>query len=562
MPPFDRRSNSDRGEVFARTDEVATRESATVVDAFASVVRRLGDAVAIRDERLEAAYTWRDYAATALRAAENLRSAGLRRGETVGLMLTNRPEFHIADMAVLLAGATPFSLYQTAAPEQLAEILGNTRCRTVITEPRFVRALRAAVEIGDLPVGTIIAVGTPSWTDLISGQERDPRDISEALEACQIDPSDIATLIYTSGTTGAPKGVELMHRNVMSITREVVGHIGMRRDIWSISYLPMAHIAERVSTHYAHILAGFTVVCCPDATRLVCLLGEVQPEVFFAPPRIWEKLRAITADDFAAGVDRLRIRRTVGLARIEVALSGAAPCPTGVVEYFHEIGVPLRETYGMSETAGPVMIADVGDLGSVGRPLPGNEVRLADDGELLVRGPSVMAGYRDRPDATAEALDTQGWLHTGDIARIDARGRVWIVGRKKDLIINSGGKNMSPANIEARLREFGSPLIDHACVIGDGRPYNVALLVVDPAQAENFSTAEQLAIAVGAHVDQANLRLSRVEQIKRFAVLTTQWLPGSDELTPTMKLKRSQIQAKYAAEIEELYASAHIQAVP
>ncbi|AWT54068.1 AMP-binding protein [Mycolicibacterium smegmatis MKD8] len=560
MPPSDRLSSPGRQRVFAMSGGSATRDDATIVEIFASRVRQLGDAVAIRDERLETAFTWREYGTAALRAAAKLRATGLQRGETVGLMLTNRPEFHIADMATLLAGATPFSLYPTSAPEQLAEILRNARCRILITEPRFVRVLRAAVNLSDLTAPTVITVGTPSWTDLVA--EGESIDVDEALDACRAEPSDITTVIYTSGTTGAPKGVELTHHNIMSATREIVDHIGARSDMWSVSYLPMAHIAERVSTHYAHILAGSTVVCCPDATRLIPMLSDVQPEIFFAPPRIWEKLRAITASDLESGADKFRVRRNIGLARIEVALTGAAPCPTGVVEYFHKLGVPLRETYGMSETAGPVLIADVDDVGSVGRPLPGNEVRVADDGELLIRGPSVMARYRDRPDATAEALDERGWLHTGDVARIDGCGRVRIVDRKKDLIINSSGKNMSPANIEARVREFGSPLVEHACVIGDGRPYNVALIVVDPAQAENFPTAEHLHTAVGAYVGRANARLSRVEQIKRFVVLTTQWLPGSDELTPTMKLKRSQIAKKYTAEIDALYSAAPTEAVP
>jgi long-subunit acyl-CoA synthetase (AMP-forming) len=270
---------------------------------------------------------------------------------------------------------------------------------------------------------------------------------------------------------------------------------------------------------------------------------------------MWEKMHAAFAGPVAAGADPAEIRRQLGFRRLRVALTGAAPCPPGIIEFFASLGISLREVYGMSETTGVVSVSPADDVrpGSVGSPLPSAEVKLADDDELLVRGPLVMAGYRNRPQASAEAIDAEGWLHTGDIAAFED-GHLRIIDRKKELIINAAGKNMSPANIEARLVE-SDPLIGQACVIGDGRPYNVALIVTDPTLAGSSPTGDALQAAVQAGVDRANARLARVEQIKRFAVLTTEWLPDSDELTPTMKLKRRPIAQKYAAHIDALYTT-------
>jgi long-subunit acyl-CoA synthetase (AMP-forming) len=318
----------------------------------------------------------------------------------------------------------------------------------------------------------------------------------------------------------------------------------------------MAHIAERVSTHYLPMVIGLSVVCAPDHTLVPQLLPQVRPQIFFSPPRVWEKLQATVGASVAAGVSAEDVRRGLGFDRLEAALTGAAPCPRGVVEFFASIGIALREIYGLSETTGVVSLASTDDvrIGTVGPPLPSSEVRLTDDGELLVRGPLVMAGYRNRPDATAKAIDADGWLHTGDVARFDDAGHLMIVDRKKELIINAAGKNMSPANIEARLKE-SSPLVGQACVIGDARPYNVALIVLDPVVSARFADDDARRAEVQAGVERANARLSRVEQIKRFAILAGDWVPDSDELTPTMKLKRRPIAEKYAAEIDALYTT-------
>jgi long-subunit acyl-CoA synthetase (AMP-forming) len=528
------------------TRSVVHRGPTTVAEAFLTTVESRADAPAILDADLEVVLSWRDYGAAARRVATGLAALGLGPGDTLGLLLSNRPEFHVADAGALLVGATPFSMYNTSAPEQLAHLVADADCRIVITEAALVDGLLAAFEHGRGAVDHVVVVGSVAWFELL--------DSDELEHAAALKPSDLATLIYTSGTTGPPKGVELTHANILTMAAEIGALIGIQPGQRTVSYLPMAHIAERVCTHYLPMTVGLIVVCCPTPSAVTELLPRVRPHFFFSPPRLWEKLQASIAADVAAGIDHQEIRRRLGFDELAAAVTGAAPCPPAVIEFFVAIGISLREVYGLSETTGVVSLASANDVrpGTVGPPLPSAQVRLAQDGELLVRGPLLMAGYRNRPEATAEAIDAEGWLHTGDIARIEADGHLRIVDRKKELIINAAGKNMSPTNIEARLQE-GSPLIGQACVFGDGRPYNVALIVLDPTVAASYATDAQRHAEVQVGVDRANARLARVEQIKRFAILAEDWLPDSDELTPTMKLKRRPIAQKYAPQIEALY---------
>ena len=524
-----------------------TTDVATVSDAFVAQVARRGDAPAILNTDLDVAYSWREYGSAARRLAAGLRDRGLGDRDTLGLLLRNRPEFHLADTAALLAGATPFSMYNTSSPEQLVHLITDAGCRMVITEPELLDRLNAALRLQAGIVEQVIVVQTPAWSQLLVSDEID--------RPSAVGPDDLATLIYTSGTTGPPKGVELTHRNVLTMATEMTAATGLHTDMRAISYLPMAHIAERVSSHYLAITNGYAVVCCPELADVTALLPRVEPEIFFSPPRMWEKLHAAIASPVAAGADPAEIRRQLGFGRLRVALTGAAPCPPGIIEFFASIRISLREVYGMSETTGVVSVSPADGIrpGTVGSPLPSAEVKLANDDELLVRGPLVMAGYRNRAQATAEAIDAEGWLHAGDITSFED-GHLRIIDRKKELIINAAGKNMSPANIEARLVE-SDPLIGQACVIGNGRPYNVALIVTEPTLAARYPTGEALQAAVQAGVDRANARLSRVEQIKRCAVLTSEGLPDSDELTPTMKLTRRPIEQKYAVQIDALYTT-------
>jgi long-subunit acyl-CoA synthetase (AMP-forming) len=379
-----------------------------------------------------------------------------------------------------------------------------------------------------------------------------------------------------------------------------------------VSFLPHAHIADRGLSHYGSMIWGHTVTCCPEVTQVFAHVADCHPTFFGSVPRLWEKLKAALEAGIAAEPDPARrertlqaielglrkvraeqagepvpndllvaygraeeqvfskIRASLGLERCEWYMIGAAPAPLEVLEFFAAIGIPICEVWGMSELASIATLVppDNVRLGTVGPPIPGVEVRLANDGEVLVRGETVMAGYRNQPEKTAETIDAAGWLHTGDIGEFDDHGFLKIIDRKKELIINAAGKNMSPANIEAQLKQ-GSALIGQAIAIGDKRPYNVALVVLDPDAATAFASERGLpdpsleALAnepsvigeVEAGVARANSHLSRVEQIKRFKILPCDWPPAGDELTPTMKLKRKPIMEKYAAEIEALYAS-------
>jgi long-subunit acyl-CoA synthetase (AMP-forming) len=463
-------------------------------------------------------------------------------------------------------------------------------------------------QLAESPLETVIlldgeAPGTVRW-DEVEGADPD-FDVEAAWQAVQ--PDDLLTLIYTSGTTGPPKGVQLEHRNLLAAVTSIEQIVRFPDGAKVISWLPAAHIAERAAHHYIPIVFAMTVTTCPNPREIAGFLPAVHPTWFFAVPRIWEKLMSglqafLTSgehaernrewleaamrkveleqagekvpEDVAATVAEAEaglfagLRAMLGLDELVAVNVGAAPTPRQVLVFFHAIGIPVAELWGMSETcgAGTCNPPDRVKIGTVGPPGPGIEVKLADDGELLVRSAVVMAGYRNQPERTAEAIDADGWLHTGDIAEIDDDGYVRLVDRKKEIIISAGGKNMSPANIEATLKG-ASPLIGQACVIGDGRRFNTALIVLDadfgPAWAaqnglegkglEELSVEPAVLAAVQKGVDAANAHLSRVEQIKRFYLVHGDWLPGGDELTPTMKLKRRPISEKYADEIEAMY---------
>jgi long-subunit acyl-CoA synthetase (AMP-forming) len=552
--------------------------------------------------------TWGQYADKAQALAAGLAGLGLERGATLAIMLTNRPEFHLFDAAALHLGATPFSIYNTYAPEQIQFQVEDAGARILVTERAFFERVRSVtgidrlvvVDADDLDealtVADVEATGDPEF------------DFEAAWRA--VEPDDILTLIYTSGTTGPPKGVQLTHANQASAVRGFDELVAFPSEGRVISWLPMAHIAERACSHYLPMMLGFTTTCCQNPREIVAYLPEVRPTWFFSVPRIYEKLKAAMEAGIAAeqdeskrtaaqwaldvGLRKVRaeqageevpeelaseyakadelvhskIRDRLGLDKIESINVGAAPTPREVIEFFHAVGIPLAELWGMSETTGygACNPPDRIKIGTVGPPAPGAEIKLADDGEVLLRGPMVTPGYRGQPEKTREAFDDDGWLYTGDVGEFDEDGYLRIVDRKKELIINAGGKNMSPANIEAKVKA-ASPLIGQVIAIGDMRPYNVALITLDPDVAPGFAAqhgidsspealAEQPAVQeeIQRGVDAANAGLGRVEQIKRFMVLPTDWQPGGEELTPTMKLKRKPIHEKYADEIEALYA--------
>jgi long-chain acyl-CoA synthetase len=581
-----------------RTERPAGLDASTVAEAFQLTAEAHPERVALRLKDDESSMTWAEYAEKVQALAAGLANLGLERGGALGIMLTNRPEFHFFDSAALHLGATPFSVYNTYAPEQIAYQVQDAGARIVVTEKAFLDRIRAVESVEHIIV--VDATGLDEALTIADVEaEGDPEfDFEAAWHA--VTPDDILTLIYTSGTTGPPKGVQLTHANLLSAVNGFDEVIAFPADGRVVSWLPMAHIAERACSHYLPIMLGFTTTCCPDPRQVVAYLPEVHPTWFFAVPRIWEKLKAALEAGVAAeqddakrqatewalevGLKKVRleqageeipeelaqeyakadelvlskVRARLGLDEVESVNVGAAPTPREVIEFFHAIGIPLAELWGMSETCGygtcnpPEKIK----IGTVGPVSPGAEIKLAEDGEVLMRGPMVMPGYRNQPEKTREAMDDEGWLHTGDVGEFDEDGYLKIVDRKKELIINAAGKNMSPANIEAKVKA-SSPLIGQVVAIGDGRPFNVGLITLDPDVGPGFiekNGAEAVQAEVQRGVDAANEQLARVEQIKKFTILDEEWQPGGDELTPTMKLKRKPILEKYATQIEELYA--------
>jgi long-chain acyl-CoA synthetase len=592
-----------------RTERPPGLDAATVAEAFQLTAAAHPDRCALRLKEDAFTMTWREYADKVGSVAAGLAALGLEPGRTLAIMLSNRPEFHFFDAAALHLGATPFSIYNTYAPEQIQYQVQDAGARILVTEQAF---LDRVGSVEGLEHVVVVDAGNLDQALTLADVEAegDPEfDFEAAWRA--VKPDDFLTLIYTSGTTGPPKGVQLTHANLQAAVRGFDEVIAFPADGRVVSWLPMAHIAERACSHYLPMLLGFTTTCCPNPKEVVAYLPEVRPSWFFAVPRIYEKLKAAIEAGVAAEQDEAKraaaqwalevglrkvraeqageevatelaqeyakadelvlskIRARLGLDRIESINVGAAPTPREVIEFFHAIGIPLAELWGMSETTGygacnpPERIK----IGTVGPPAPGCEIGLAEDGEVLMRGPMVTPGYRNQPETTRAALDEDGWLHTGDVGEFDEDGYLKIVDRKKELIISAGGKNMSPANIEAKVKA-SSPLIGQAVAIGDGRPYNVALITLDPDVAPAFaaqhgiedrsiaSLSENQAVLeeVQRGVDAANEQLGRFEQIKRFKLLPTEWQPGSEELTPTMKLKRKPITEKYAGEIEGLYA--------
>ena len=559
-----------------------------LVDAFRRSVARRGPGPALRAGVDGEWISWEDWEAHAEVAARAFAALGVQRGDRVALMLRNRPEFHVLDIAALMLGAIPFSIYNTSSPLQIAGLIADSGARLVVAEPDLAPGVLAA-GVNGVRVFALngAAEGAEKWADALANAEAE-LDFNGLGAETSID--DIATIIYTSGTTGPPKGVQLTHANLIWMGRILPVWWQLDADRQSlVSYLPMAHIAERIFTYYMPVVWGFPVTSCIDPRAVGTILPSIQPSIFFAPPRFWEKLRAaalagpLASPEMQAALERgleivraqqagepvpddadevharfAPLRTAFGLGGLDTAMISAASVPPPLVVFWRAVGVPLVEGYGLSEASAGVCFDNITAprIGTVGPPLPGVELRLDDDGELLVRGPSVMVGYRNRPEQTNEALDADGWLHTGDIAAIDDDGRVRIVDRKKELIINAAGKNMSPANIEGELKS-ASALIGQAVCIGEARPYNVALLVLD-AETAGMPHAEAAAdpdirARVDDAVQRANVNLSRVEQIKRYEILGVDWLPDSDELTPTMKLKRKPIAAKYAEQIEAMY---------
>ncbi|HYI61965.1 MAG TPA: AMP-dependent synthetase/ligase [Acidimicrobiales bacterium] len=589
----------------------ATVEGQTIPSLFRATVARVPERVALRwrDGDDWKSWTFTELADRACRAATGLAAAGVGPGDRVVLMMRNCPEFHALDLAALLLGATPISIYNSSSAEQVQYLVGHSRAQVALVEDAgfFDRFATVRDQLPDLrTVGVIRPEGTDpdlTWDELVAAE---PIDLDTA--AATSRPEDLVTIIYTSGTTGPPKGVMLTHHNVawtaecLRLAFEVDDLTGKRL----VSYLPMAHIAERVTSHYSLLSMGYEVSCCPDPGLVADYAREVKPQIMFGVPRVWEKIHArvtaaLSADpekgqkfteaveaarpialrmawdeatdeeratwDFLDQVAFAGVRELLGFDQVEIAISGAAPIPADLLSWYRAIGVPMSEIYGMSENTGPMCWAPYRiKPGTVGPAVPGLEVALADDGEIICRGGLVFQGYLDQPDKTAEALDEDGWLHSGDIGEVDDDGYFRIVDRKKELIITAGGKNVSPANLEAALKAI--PLVGQACAIGDQRPFVSALVVLDPDEApvwakqhglEGLSLAElaehpDVRAAIDTGLLEVMAPFNNAERVKKVKILGEEWLPDSELLTPTSKLKRRGVHSTFAAEIDALYA--------
>jgi long-chain acyl-CoA synthetase len=588
----------------------------TAPQMFLKLASEQPDLPALHSMRTDAPGSWNvwtlhDYADATARAAAGLQGAGLGPNERMLLMLRNRPEFHWFDLAAQFLRATPVSIYNSSSAEEVQYLAEHAEARIAIVEDNgfLERLLSVRNELPMLeqiyvidPPSAGCPVGVQPASVLMNQGTADLAALADAIE-----PDDIATLIYTSGTTGPPKGVIVSHYNVVYTVESLRQCFGLDSFLGRrvVSYLPMAHIAERNMSHYLATVLGFSVFCCPDANQLPTFLKEVHPEIVFGVPRVWEKIyngvnaglardpgnkakfdegvaaaiaikaaertgiatkQQLEAWAFLDAVAFANVRALTGLDAVVTAVSGAAAIPRSVLEWYNAIGVPLSEIYGMSESSGPMTWSPRANRpGYVGEAIPGCEVVLGDDNEVWCRGGNVFPGYFKQPTQTATTL-VDGWLHSGDIGEFDDYGYLRIVDRKKELIITSGGKNISPANLEAALKTI--PLIGQAAAIGDNRKFCTAILVLDPESAavwaRSHSREHETVIDLAADpalrsevqegVDKINAQFAQVEQIKKFTLVGEEWLPDSDLLTPTSKLKRRGVTAHFAAEIEAMYA--------
>jgi long-subunit acyl-CoA synthetase (AMP-forming) len=540
----------------------------TLCEAFQASVAARGDARALVDSESGAQWSWAEAGRDVHRIAAGLAGLGVSKGDTVAMALRNRPEFNLVDAAAFHLGAIPWSVYLTSAPEQIHSLLAQAHSKVVIAEADLLPRLREAAAGTD--VEHIIDV------EQLDTLPNPPGGFDFDTRWRDVEPDTPLTIIWTSGTTGRPKPVELTHRSMLHLL-DAISHVtGVQPGGRLLSYLPSAHVGDRWSAHGWWMTLGAEMTCVRDIANLMATTAHVHPTIWGSVPRVWEKLRAALEAQGIAEPARLpdearhAVRTKLGLDQVEILIVGAAPLAPETLQYFEDLGLPICEIWGLSETSGILTANAPGArrIGTVGLPLPGVELRLAEDGEVFARGPMLMSGYRDQPGLTGEAI-IDGWLRTGDVGVIGDDGYVSIIDRKKELIINSGGKNMSPLAIEAVLKTAG-PLIGQACAIGDRRPYNVALLVLDAdavgvwavehGKAEldyaSLSRDPEVLDAVDNEVKAGNARLSRIEQIKAWQVMGADWLPDSDELTPTMKLKRRPIAEKYADLIDSLYARA------
>jgi long-chain acyl-CoA synthetase len=555
--------------------------------------------------------TYRAYEASVRRAGKALLAVGFEKGSTVAILGFNRPEWVILDVAAMSVGGAPAGIYTTCSPEEVWYIIHHAESPVVLVEDEA-QWKKVEQELSRLPklrhVVFMRGAKVPehpialSWEAFLEkGDAVADARFDERLDA--LEPAGLATLIYTSGTTGPPKGVMLSHANLAWTAQKAAELVGGRASDRSLSYLPLSHIAEQTFSIHGPITQGSAVYFAESLEKVPDNLKEVQPTLFFGVPRIWEKFHAAIAGKLAQakGVKKAiaslamatgrevnavkneggtpgalldlryriaqklvfsKLKPAIGLGSARVCVSGAAPIAREVLEFFSALDVVIYEVYGQSEDTGPTSFNRPGRtrLGSVGPAIPGVEVKIAPDGEILVRGPNVFLGYYKEPEATAEAL-VDGWLHSGDLGSFDDAGFLHITGRKKEIIITAGGKNIAPKNIEAGLKNH--PIVSEAVVIGDRRKYLTALVTLDPEAKERFLKERNLGDGDGHDalrqevqkaVDDVNTRLARVETVKKFFILPRPLSIEHGELTPTLKVKRQAVNRNFSSEIEGMYA--------
>jgi len=556
--------------------------------------------------------TWAQYAALVKRAAKALIALGFDAGSTVSILGFNRPEWVVLDVAAMAAGGAAAGIYTTSSPEEVRYIVHHAESKLVLLENEL-QWTKVQKELERMPRlrHAVMMEGAPrvdhpmvlSWEEFLAkGDDVADERFFERLDA--LEPGGLATLIYTSGTTGPPKGVMLSHQS-LAWTSEAAGKLtrGSGTDV-AISYLPLSHIAEQVFSVHGHITVGYALYFAESIEKVPDNLKEVQPTIFFGVPRIWEKLHAGITDklrqaprarraiaeaairvgkayhgaknagkmphplvDLAHTLfDKLvysKLKPAIGLGRARFCVSGAAPIAPSVLEFFAGLDVPVYEVYGQSEDCGPTSITRPGNakIGTVGPPLDGVEVRFGDDGEILVRGPNVFMGYFKEPEATAETLQ-DGWLCSGDLGKLDEDGNLVITGRKKEIIITAGGKNIAPKNIEAGVKDC--PLVGECVVIGDRRKYLTMLVTLEPEAAKKAMAAARatgephaapfVRAEIQKQLDRVNEQMARVEQVKKFVILPRPFGVDTGELTPTLKIKRSVVARNFAREIDQMYA--------
>ncbi len=581
----------------------------TVMEALAKAVAAHGDGLALQAG--EEKWTWKEYDASVRAIAKALIAAGVQPHEGVAIMGYNRPEWVFADLGAVFAGAIPAGIYTTSSAEQAAYITRHCDARVAFVDTAE-QAQKLVSEKASMPkLEKIVQWSGEKLADAMVVEykefEKSGKDVEErALEAriAAQKPDEACTLIYTSGTTGNPKGVLLSHDNI-TWTAKASEKLGLRAGDCGVSYLPLSHIAEQMLTIHVPMSLNTTIHFAESIEKMPETLAKVRPCYFLGVPRVWEKMQAkMTAAAANAPPMRKRIarwargvglrggyaeqrgeskpmlyglanalvfskvRERIGLDRCRYALTGAAPISKDTLEFFLSLGIPLLEVYGMSECCGPATESLPGSYrtGTVGKVLDGAEIRIADDGEILVRGRHVFVGYLKDDAATKEAIDEDGWLHTGDIGEMDKDGYVRVTDRKKELLITAGGENVAPQLVEGMLKSIA--VVGQAVVVGDRQKYLAALITLDPervpaeaaalgSSAKDVASASSCAMFrahIEKEIERVNERLARVQTVKRFTILAAELTVDGGELTPTLKLKRKIIAQKYAKEIDSMYS--------